>query len=90
MLRCYRKRKRERALSRGPVDRHSTAIYKEWQKLFQASAQMMISLGRLGVNKEDLNSIVEIARPYLTPIPEQLRLAGMPTNELPSDAFRVC
>lgn len=78
-FKCYRQH--ERALSRGPVDRHSAAVNRERQKLFQAYAAMMVSLGKLGVSKPDLESIVEIVRPYLTPIADQLRFAGMATGQ---------
>jgi hypothetical protein len=42
---------------------------------------MMVSLGKLGVSKPDLEGIVEIVRPYLTPIADQLRFAGMATGQ---------
>jgi hypothetical protein len=78
-FKCYRQR--ERAFSSGPVDRHTAVITKERQKLFSAYAQLMTSLGKLGVNKTDVESVVEIVRPYLTPISEQLRFAGMATGQ---------
>jgi hypothetical protein len=78
-FKCYRQR--ERAFSSGPVDRHTAVITKERQKLFLAYAQLMTSLAKLGVNKTDVESVVEIVRPYLTPISEQLRFAGMATGQ---------
>jgi hypothetical protein len=78
-FKCYRQH--ERALSRGPVDKHTAVITKERQKLFLAYAQLMTSLAKLGVNKTDVESVVEIVRPYLTPISEQLRFAGMATGK---------
>jgi hypothetical protein len=78
-FKCYRQR--ERALSSGPVDRHTAAITKERQRLFQAYAALMTALGKLGVSKVDVEMVVEIVRPYLTPISEQLRFAGMATGK---------
>jgi hypothetical protein len=76
-FKCYRQQ--ERSLSRGLVDRRSGAITRERQKLFAAYASLMVSLGRLGVAKPDIEDVIEIVRPYLVPISEQLRFAGMVT-----------
>lgn len=78
-FKCYRQT--ERALSRGPVDRHTAAVTKERQRLFQAYANLMVALGKLGVSKVDVEAVVELVRPYLSPIAEQLRHAGMPTGK---------
>jgi len=78
-FKCYRQH--ERALSRGPVDRHTTAITRERQKLFQAYAGLMVSLAKLALNKVDVEAVVEIGRPYLVPISEELRFAGMASGQ---------
>jgi hypothetical protein len=65
---------------RGPVDRHAGAIKKEQQKLYAAYASVMIGLGKLGVAKDDLEMVIEVIRPYLVPIAEQLRSSGMVTG----------
>jgi hypothetical protein len=75
---CYRRH--ERAMSRGPVDRHVGAIRKEQQKIYAAYSSVMIGLGKLGVSKEDLELVIEVIRPYLVPIAEQLRSSGMVTG----------
>jgi hypothetical protein len=76
---CYRQQAREK--DRWPVDRHSGAINKERQKLFQAHAALMVALGKMGVGKADIEDVIRIVRPYLTPISEQLRFAGMATGQ---------
>jgi NMD protein affecting ribosome stability and mRNA decay len=80
-FKCYRET--ERAIKRQPdaveqrrVDRHNPAIRKDAQHIFSAYAQLMVSLGKLGVSKADVRSVVDIIRPYLTPIAEYLRHSG--------------
>jgi hypothetical protein len=73
---CYRKMERAVKGDRFLVDRHSGVIRKDHQKLHKLHADLMVVLGKLGLNRKDKDAVVKLCRPYWAPIAEQLRESG--------------
>jgi hypothetical protein len=72
---CYRKM--ERTVKGDTLaDRHSGVIRKDHQKLHKLHANLMVVLGKLGLNKNDKDAVVKVCRPYWAQIAEQLRDSG--------------
>ncbi len=73
---CYRKMERDAKSDRLLVDGHSGVIRKDHQRLHKLHSDLMIVLGKLGLDRKDKDAVVKLCRPYWAAIAEQLRESG--------------
>jgi hypothetical protein len=72
---CYRNLERQAKADRS-VDRHSSPIRREHQRLFAGYSQAMIAFGKIGLGRKEIEAVVAVMRPFLEPIAHYLRDSG--------------